>query len=561
MPQLRKYNSTANIEAKVVVNINNGWSEHQLKNGYILYKGNFSSYEHELNDFLTLFKDGAVREGDIIDHIDRIRGNFSIIIKMDDCIVASVDRIRSTPLYFIDEGEVIFITDDINFFKKNGHELIISNNSRLSILMSGYTLFEDTLYAGVKSFSPGQILFCCSGSVNSRNINNFQTWFNSNNEARTKSLDLMCSEFNSVILEVMSNTIKSLEGRQVVVPLSGGYDSRLIVSLLKHYNYENVICFTYGMVDNFEAISAKKIADKLGYKWVFIDLNIKEQRYFYKSDEFSSYLKYADTIDSTPYYQGLFAVKYLKEKKIVDFNAVFINGNTGDFITGGHISDYYQYCNSDTIDSKVYSKIIDKYYSLWGYLKTPSNKSKIINKIKSGHKYLENKYDADINICDFIYYYEFVNRQSKYVIQGQKIFEYYGYEWRMPLWDSKMIEFWSSVPNNYKNEQFLYKKTIEKYNYSNVWNEKEDVNRYYISSSLIKYTRLLFKLLVCVLTGGSCKSWDRIDRSAFYYFYDITRMLCSTPYWKVIFSIFRYPRHSVAFDAEKYISSHERPYK
>jgi len=558
MPQLRKYNSTANIEAKVVVNINNGWSEHQLKNGYILYKGNFSSYEHELNDFLTLFKDGAVREGDIIDHIDRIRGNFSIIIKMDDCIVASVDRIRSTPLYFIDEGEVIFITDDINFFKKNGHELIISNNSRLSILMSGYTLFEDTLYAGVKSFSPGQILFCCSGSVNSRNINNFQTWFNSNNEARTKSLDLMCSEFNSVILEVMSNTIKSLEGRQVVVPLSGGYDSRLIVSLLKHYNYENVICFTYGMVDNFEAISAKKIADKLGYKWVFIDLNIKEQRYFYKSDEFSSYLKYADTIDSTPYYQGLFAVKYLKEKKIVDFNAVFINGNTGDFITGGHISDYYQYCNSDTIDSKVYSKIIDKYYSLWGYLKTPSNKSKIINKIKSSHKYLENKYDADINICDFIYYYEFVNRQSKYVIQGQKIFEYYGYEWRMPLWDSKMIEFWSSVPNNYKNEQFLYKKTIEKYNYSNIWDKEYEINKYRISSPLIRHTRRFFKLLVFILTSGSYKKWDRIDRSIFYYFYDITRMLCSVSYWRVVFSIFKYPRHNVAFDAERYVSYHEK---
>jgi len=544
-----------------MINRDNKWVYLEIEQGYMLYKGNFSSYGEELNNFLALFKNGVIKDDDIINYLACIRGNFSIIVKTDDYIVASVDCIRSVPLYYFVKNSTTFITDDVGYLKRTGHKLKISNDSQLSVLMSGYTLFEDTLYLGVKSFIPGQIFSYCSGGVNSYNINNFQTWFNSNNEARTKSLDLMCSEFNSVILEVMSNTIKSLEGRQVVVPLSGGYDSRLIVSLLKHYNYENVICFTYGMVDNFEAISAKKIADKLGYKWVFIDLNIKEQRYFYKSDEFSSYLKYADTIDSTPYYQGLFAVKYLKEKKIVDFNAVFINGNTGDFITGGHISDYYQYCNSDTIDSKVYSKIIDKYYSLWGYLKTPSNKSKIINKIKSSHKYLENKYDADINICDFIYYYEFVNRQSKYVIQGQKIFEYYGYEWRMPLWDSKMIEFWSSVPNNYKNEQFLYKKTIEKYNYSNVWNEKEDVNRYYISSSLIKYTRLLFKLLVCVLTGGSCKSWDRIDRSAFYYFYDITRMLCSTPYWKVIFSIFRYPRHSVAFDAEKYISSHERPYK
>ena len=541
-----------------MINRDNKWVYLEIEQGYMLYKGNFSSYGEELNNFLALFKNGVIKDDDIINYLACIRGNFSIIVKTDDYIVASVDCIRSVPLYYFVKNSTTFITDDVGYLKRTGHKLKISNDSQLSVLMSGYTLFEDTLYLGVKSFIPGQIFSYCSGGVNSYNINNFQTWFNSNNEARTKSLDLMCSEFNSVILEVMSNTIKSLEGRQVVVPLSGGYDSRLIVSLLKHYNYENVICFTYGMVDNFEAISAKKIADKLGYKWVFIDLNIKEQRYFYKSDEFSSYLKYADTIDSTPYYQGLFAVKYLKEKKIVDFNAVFINGNTGDFITGGHISDYYQYCNSDTIDSKVYSKIIDKYYSLWGYLKTPSNKSKIINKIKSSHKYLENKYDADINICDFIYYYEFVNRQSKYVIQGQKIFEYYGYEWRMPLWDSKMIEFWSSVPNNYKNGQFLYKKTIEKYNYSNIWDKEYEINKYRISSPLIRHTRRFFKLLVFILTSGSYKKWDRIDRSIFYYFYDITRMLCSVSYWRVVFSIFKYPRHHVSFDAERYVSHHEK---
>jgi asparagine synthase (glutamine-hydrolysing) len=312
------------------------------------------------------------------------------------------------------------------------------------------------------------------------------------------------------------------------------------------------------MADNFEAISAKKTAKELGYKWIFIDLSIKEQQVFYESDEFSSYLEYADVADSVPYYQGLYAVKYLKEKSLVDSDAIFINGNSGDFITGGHISDYYQYCNSNIPDNKVYSKIIDKYYSLWGYLKTLENKNKIINKIKNNYENLESKYKTNINICDFMYYYEFINRQSKYVIQGQKVFEYFEYEWRMPLWDSKMIDFWSSVPNNYKKEQFLYKKTIEKYNYSNIWNEMHKINKYCISLPLLRHVRRLFKLLVLILTVGSNKSWDRVDKAVFYYFYDITRMFCSVPYWRVVFSIFKFPRNNVAFDAKKYISSHDK---
>jgi asparagine synthase (glutamine-hydrolysing) len=554
---LKKYNSTVNRETQVVINISNGWNRYQLKNGYILYKGNFSSYGEELNNFLALFKNSVVKDDDIINYLACIRGNFSIIVKTDDYIVASVDCIRSIPLYYFVKNSTTFITDDVGYLKRTGHKLIISNDSQLSVLMSGYTLFEDTLYLGVKSFIPGQIFSYCSEGTNLYNINNFQTWFGDNNKS-SGSLKLMCSEFNDVVLEVMENTINSLNNRQVVVPLSGGYDSRLIVSLLRYYNYENVICFTYGMVDNFEAISAKKIAQELGYKWIFIDLNIKEQQNFYKSDEFPSYLEYADTVDSVPYYQGLSAVKYLKEKNLVDSDAIFINGNSGDFITGGHISNFYQYCNSNVSDNIAYNKIIDKYYSLWGYLKISDNINEIIKKIKGNHKRLENEHNVNINICDFIYYYEFINRQSKFVIQGQKVYEYYGYEWRIPLWDLKMIEFWNSVPNNYKNGQFLYKKTIEKYNYSNIWDKEYGINKYRISSPLIRHTRRFLKLLVLILTSGSHKKWDRIDRSIFFYFYDITRQLCSVSYWRVVFSIFKYPRHHVSFDAERYVSHHEK---
>ena len=540
-----------------MINRDNKWVYLEIEQGYMLYKGNFSSYGEELNNFLALFKNGVIKDDDIINYLACIRGNFSIIVKTDDYIVASVDCIRSVPLYYFVKNSTTFITDDVGYLKRTGHKLKICNDSQLSVLMSGYTLFEDTLYLGVKSFIPGQIFSYCSGGANSYNINNFQTWFGDNNKS-PGSLKLMCSEFNDVVLEVMENTINSLNNRQVVVPLSGGYDSRLIVSLLRYYNYENVICFTYGMVDNFEAISAKKIAEELGYKWIFIDLNIKEQQNFYKSEEFPSYLEYADTVDSVPYYQGLYAVKYLKEKNLVDSDAIFINGNSGDFITGGHISNFYQYCNSNVPDNTAYNKIIDKYYSLWGYLKISDNINEIINKIKGSYKRLENEHNVNINICDFIYYYEFINRQSKYVIQGQKVYEYYGYEWRLPLWDLKMIEFWNSVPNNYKNGQFLYKKTIEKYNYSNIWDKEYEINKYRISSPLIRHTRRFFKLLVFILTSGSYKKWDRIDRSIFYYFYDITRMLCSVSYWRVVFSIFKYPRHNVAFDAERYVSYHEK---
>ena len=38
-----------------------------------------------------------------------------------------------------------------------------------------------------------------------------------------------------------------------------------------------------------------------------------------------------------PNNQDLLAIDYLKSKKIIDRNSIIINGQTGDFITGGHI--------------------------------------------------------------------------------------------------------------------------------------------------------------------------------------------------------------------------------
>jgi asparagine synthase (glutamine-hydrolysing) len=555
---LKKNDPNHSKRLVIKIDSSNDWSCHDLNDGYILYKGNFSLWGEELVRFLSFLNSGVTDNHSIIEYISSVRGNFSLIVITDSLTIASVDHICSSQLYYLDYDESIVITDDVDYLKKQiDKQIRISSFSKLQILMSGYTLFDDTLYECVKSFIPGEVFLYNFDSVSVHNINNYQTWFDKNT-IKHESLDSMQSKFNNILLEVMSETIGSLDGRQVVVPLSGGYDSRLIVSLLKYYNYENVICFTYGMKNNFEALAAESIANSLGYEWIFIDLNIKEQSAFYKSMDFISYLKYADVANSVPYYQGLYAVKYLKDNNKINEDAVFINGNSGDFITGGHMSKVYKFCNQNYLCNDVYKILIDKYYSLWGHVKNKDNVEKINKKVRCNYNNLKNIHAIDINACDFIYYYEFVNRQSKYVIQGQKTFEYYGYDWRLPLWDSKMIKFWVSIPNSYKNEQFLYKSTIEKYNYSNAWNKNDQINKYYISSYFARYTRRFFKFIVTILTVGNHKIWDRVDRTFFLYFYDITRMLCSVPYWKVVLALFKYPRHNVSFDAKKYLSDHEK---
>ena len=319
-----KKNDTNYCESLIVkVDPNNGWNCHELDNGYILYKG-FSILWEKVIENITVILSSNTCKNDIIDILKTTFGHFSIIIKSNNFLLAAVDNIRSIPLYYMDNKEVRFVTDNYRYFEDFcGEKLVSLPNCETEILMSGYSSFQDTLYKNIKTFLPGQIFYSHykSGSFET-NTNNYQAWLSKSDS----SLELMYSRFNSILLEVMADTIKSLNGRQVVIPLSGGYDSRIIASTLKMLGCKNVVCFTYGMPNNSEAVIAKDVARKLEYKWIFVELDIRGQRTFYKSNEFFEYLSYVDTIDAVPYYQGIYAVKFLKENKLIDDDAIFING-------------------------------------------------------------------------------------------------------------------------------------------------------------------------------------------------------------------------------------------
>ena len=202
-----------------------------------------------------------------------------------------------------------------------------------------------------------------------------------------KSFDFYQQELSKITLDIFQKMLDKIGDRQIIIPLSAGNDSRLIASVLKHLGAKNVKCYSYGTKGNFEAKIAQIIANKLGYEWKFIPLTHKSEKKFYASDEFKLYLDYGETFCSVPYFQGLSTIKYLKDLKWIDNDAIFINGNTGDFISGGHINPKMsrniksQSINTEIRKENILNFLIDKHFSLWGNLKSEQNIYQIKNNI------------------------------------------------------------------------------------------------------------------------------------------------------------------------------------
>ena len=174
--------------------------------------------------------------------------------------------------------------------------------------------------------------------------------------------------------------MEAADGRPIWVPLSGGRDSRLIVCKLVEAGYDNVQTFSYGPRGNWDARIARDVAERLGLPWRFVPTGRHEARRFYGSPERRAYWAYADGHCSLPSSQDLLPIMKLRADDAMPDDAVVVNGQTGDFLTGGHVPASLM---TDEADSETLIEgIVAKHLSLWKSLKTESNLQRVTGRIR-----------------------------------------------------------------------------------------------------------------------------------------------------------------------------------
>jgi asparagine synthase (glutamine-hydrolysing) len=75
---------------------------------------------------------------------------------------------------------------------------------------------------------------------------------------------------DKILIGIFERLIRRAQGRTIAVPLSGGYDSRLIVLMLKRLGYRNLLAFSYGLLKDEESCISRAMARSLDIQWQFI---------------------------------------------------------------------------------------------------------------------------------------------------------------------------------------------------------------------------------------------------------------------------------------------------
>lgn len=391
----------------------------------------------------------------------KLSGNFAVIVKSGGLLFAAVDKVRSHPIFYCLEDGKLYAGDDVNGMKNAAGDMSADSQASEEYLMSGYVSGNNTLYCEIKALQAGECLEVrIDGNGACQSILTKRYYLYHNKDKARLSSDAMINCHDRILKNVFARAAKSVNGRKLIIPLSGGVDSRLIASTFREIDYKNVLCISYGVPGNWETRISREAAKKLGYEWLFIPYTRKKWNDAAKSGEWRKFFYSFNNISSMPNISEWLAVSELRRNDAVPVDAVFVPGHTGDFISGGHIHYVFDEKMGRITKESLLERMLKKHYALWpSMLKDPEARKTIFTRLAELLRDLDQ--GSTQSLIDAYECWEWQERQAKFIINSARTYEFWGYEWRMPLWDPEIMDFWSAVPYALKLRKRLYLNCLE----------------------------------------------------------------------------------------------------
>jgi asparagine synthase (glutamine-hydrolysing) len=401
---------------------------------------------HLTNDDLLDYFSGISTIAEFEQILKTANGQFSVVIETSDEIWAATDRLRNYPLFYTKFNSYYVISDDCYKLAEMQSENRFNANSPKCFLTSGYVLNNLTLIDDIFQIEAGEYVIL--GNTFLRNF-----YFDLNNVPIVEvDFNQAANELNGIISDVFRNHFQALSKDFIAIALSGGFDSRLIASMCAKYHPKNVICYTYGIRNNIEVAPAQEVAKQLGISWINIVYNSELINGFLEDETFNRYFPFASNLSSMFFLQEYFAVKYLKENKLVPDNCVFMSGMSGDMLAGSHLLP--QMCNKMSRDG-IASLIFKEFFRL-----VKISRKKKLNILKLiEEKIPQNKYET----WKAFENWDQKERQAKFIVNSASVYSFFGYKYVLPLWDNLLSDYFSTLPFQLKLNKKLYDYVLKEY--------------------------------------------------------------------------------------------------
>jgi len=433
---------------KIVLINNGGKSWQKIGNcsikGFAFIQDKLLSEQDILNELLQSIKNNRINET-----LLELNGNYTIVIQDQESTYLFADKLKTYPLLYTKVDNEWIITDQAKIIMDAMKEYSPDEVALMTYLASGYLHGNQTFLKNCKIVAAGtyvQIREEASVHIYHKHIYD--------------KVDMSDEAIMEGSVRTLENAIKrmmiTIGNRPIWIPLSGGYDSRLLACVFKKLNIKNVSCYTYGISKSYEINISKKVAETLGFPWYFVEYNKQKILSMLKAPTHNEYMFYAMNLNTTAHFQDFIAFKELKEKGVIEDNAVIVPGHSGEILGRDQIP--YNLLDSN----KSVAELLYSQYFKWNILKKKYEKQVLIN-LGTELNSTISKVDKTLT-GDLFSNWNIQNRQANFIVNSVRVYEFFGVDWRVPLWDDELSEFWFSIKWNKNLKVILYNQFMfEKY--------------------------------------------------------------------------------------------------
>lgn len=377
-----------------------------------------------------------------------------ILIKKDLLEIEN-DYAGSIPVYYSTRNHLsISNIEPCVMIDSNSTTNDISNDNLYGFLRYSHFIWDETLYDHIFKMTPDSRY-----TFKIKNLAIEQKYLKTVVSSE-KNIGLSNYEVAKKLNDLNDDLVhKSLEKYdQIILPLSSGYDSRMILASLAKRNdlKEKLYCFTYGSEGSLEVEAARRLTYKLGIKWSFIQLPRRFLSY--------NYLKEIhDIFGSSLHMHGMYQLEFFDEisKKIeIKENACLTSG----FMTGVPAGQHNSLLSISASKKLTESMNIFSQSNYWS--DEELNKRHVFrnkNFIKNVEKRFKSSFDRfEGLIHQKSVVFDVWTRQSNFI-------GYYprSLEWKIPVvsphMNTRYINFFMSLSETHLNDRYAVELMFKKF--------------------------------------------------------------------------------------------------
>ncbi|WP_348657815.1 asparagine synthase-related protein [uncultured Thalassospira sp.] len=399
--------------------------------------------------------------GGISEILKRSSSHFGLILRSGGAIFAAVDKIQSFPVFFeCEDSQLKIVSADGRVFRNPSYSTSFNRDTAELFRATGYCFGGDTLLNNVRRLRPGELLYQGEGAVELLRYYVYQPRFSDESNEKGQLVSQLGDVLNGIVGELLARN----RDKTVLLSLSAGLDSRLLLGKLVEHGCRDLIAFSYGASGNMEATEAEKFAKSLGVKWRFLP-ETKSDLADFRNGNGAEYLRFSSGVHTSPVFTEYYALKQLAELGYSRKNAVVVNGQSGDFITGGHLSPVKNFSDLSQVLSKKHFSLMHK---LGEYPQGNLEGEAWLRQWAEDNDFDIEDYSEN-DLFSLHLHFEWQERQSSYIVNQQRACDWFDLAWEMPLWSPKLMDFFAEVPIELQLKQELYKTYLQSWNFGRLF--------------------------------------------------------------------------------------------